>query len=185
MTDTTGGPSTGPADEANPSPDLAGLDLTPRATPDRSPAERRKRRSYRNVAVLSVLGVVLGFVLYQALTSARVYYLNVDEAVTRRGELGGQTFRMQGEVMDIQGADPAGVLVFTMAYGDASATVRHLGDEPSDLFGVGQKVVVDGHWTADATFESRQILLKHSEEYVENNPDRLTYETPSTTRTAP
>lgn len=168
-------------DSAN--PDLSGLDLTPRDL-GRSPAERRKRRSYRNGAVLSVLAVVLGFVLYQALTNARVFYLNVDEAVAREGELGGQTFRMQGEVMDVKGADASGALVFTMGYGDVSATVRHLGDEPSDLFDVGQKVVVDGHWSGD-TFESRQILLKHSEEYVEENPDRLNYESPSTTRTAP
>jgi cytochrome c-type biogenesis protein CcmE len=172
------------ADDEGANPDLTGIDLTPRAVPERSPAERRKRRSYRNVAVLSVLTVVLGFVLYQALTSARVYYLNVDEAVARQSELGGQTFRMQGEVMQVDGADDSGALVFTMAFADTSATVRHLGDEPSDLFGVGQKVVVDGHWTGD-TFESRQILLKHSEDYVEDNPDRLEYETPSTTRTAP
>lgn len=182
MTEISAGVGTGAGDEAA-KPDLTGLDLTPRE-PGRSPAERRKRRSYRNVAVLSVLAVVLGFVLYQALTNARVFYLNVDEAVAREAELGGQTFRMQGEVMEVQGADTSGALVFTMAYGDASATVRHIGDEPSDLFDVGQKVVVDGHWTG-STFESRQILLKHSEEYVENNPDRLNYETPSTTRTAP
>ncbi len=180
MTETS--TNVGAGDESA-NPDLTGIDLTPRDL-GRSPTERRKRRSYRNVAVLSVLAVVLGFVLYQALTNARVFYLNVDEAVARQTELGGQTFRMQGEVMQVDGADASGALVFTMAYADTSATVRHLGDEPSDLFDVGQKVVVDGRWTGD-TFESRQILLKHSEEYVENNPDRLEYETPSTTRTAP
>lgn len=184
MTETSTGPAASDPDGVPPVADgLADLDLTPRA-PGRSPGELRQRRSYRNIAVLSVLAVVLGFVLYQALTSARVFYLNVDEAVARRTELGDQTFRMQGEVMQVDGADASGALVFTMAFADTSATVRHLGDEPSDLFGVGQKVVVDGHWTGD-TFESRQILLKHSEEYVESNPDRLNYETPSTTRTAP
>lgn len=185
MTDTSAnlGADGGSANPDLSGPDLSGIDLTPRA-PGRSPADRRKRRSYRNVAVLSVLAVVLGFVLYQALANARVFYLNVDEAVARESELGGQTFRMQGEVMDVQGADTSGALVFTMGYGEASATVRHIGDEPSDLFDVGQKVVVDGHWDGDA-FQSRQILLKHSEEYVEENPDRLNYESPSTTRTAP
>ena len=64
-----------------------------------------------------------------------------------------------------------------------SARPRHLGDEPSDLFGVGQKVVVDGHWDGQ-TFESGQILLKHSEEYVEENPDRLDYDVTPTTSAA-
>ena len=172
-----------PAATPDATPDVSGLDLTPRA-PGRTPAEIRKRRSVRNIAVLSVLALVLGFVLYQALTSARVFYLNVDEAVARQSELGGQTFRMQGEVMADDGVDPSGALRFTVAFGDATATVRHVGDEPSDLFGVGQKVVVDGHWDGD-TFESRQILLKHSEEYVEQNPDRMSYEVPGTTVTAP
>jgi cytochrome c-type biogenesis protein CcmE len=155
------------------------LDLTPRE-PTRTPVEARRRRSYRNVVILTGLALVLGFVLYQALASARVYYLNVDEAVARHDELARQNFRMQGEVIATDGTDTGGALLFTMAFADATAKVRHVGDEPSDLFGVGQKVVVNGYWDGQ-TFRSDQILLKHSEQYIEDNPDRLNYTTVTTT----
>jgi cytochrome c-type biogenesis protein CcmE len=152
---------------------LTELDLTPRLPP-RSPGQTRPRRSYRNIVIVSVLALVLSFVLYQALTNARVYFYNVDEAVAKQSELGNQNFRMQGEVVATGGTDASGALLFTLAFADATAEVRHVGDEPSDLFTEGQKVVVDGYWDGPV-FLSRQILVKHSEEYIEDNPDRLEY----------
>jgi cytochrome c-type biogenesis protein CcmE len=150
------------------------LDLTPRE-PRHSPVQAHRRRSWRNGMVLSGLALVLGFILYQALTSARVYFRNVDEAVAERSELGERNFRMQGELVGTNGTDATGALLFTMAFGDATAQVRHVGDEPSDLFEEGQKLVVDGYWDGEV-FLSNQILVKHSEEYVEDNPGRLDYE---------
>ena len=89
------------------------------------------------------LGLVAAFVLYQALTSARVFFLNVDEAVAQRSELGEETFRMQGTVVSEPSADQDGALLFTISFGGEDAEVRHVGDEPSDLFEVGQPVVAD------------------------------------------
>jgi cytochrome c-type biogenesis protein CcmE len=175
VTDDTGTTPTGPPASGS----LADLDLTPREPP-RPAAQARRRRSWRNVAVLSVLALVLGFVLYQALSSARVYFLNVDEAVERRRELDDQNFRMQGELVRIDGIDGTGAMLFTLAFADATAQVRHVGDEPSGLFEIGQKIVVDGYWDGEV-FLSNQILVKHSEEYVEDNPDRLDYEIDGTT----
>lgn len=127
------------------------------------------------MAIMGLIGLVLVFVLYQAITSARVFFLNVDEAVEQRDDLGTETFRMQGTVVSESGVDDVGALVFSIAFADETAEVRHTGDEPSNLFAVGQKVVVQGHWERQV-FQSHQVLIKHSEEYIEDNPARLEYE---------
>lgn len=183
MTDTDAGIDAGLLDSAPggttadaplDSASLDGLDLTPRQLAS-TPTPGGRRRSYRNWVIMGGLAAVLGFVLYQALTSARVYYLNVDEAVARRTELGSQNLRIQGEVVQIDGTDANGALNFTLQFGGAQARVQHVGDDPSNLFAVGQKAVIDGHWAGDV-FQSNQILMKHDESYVEDNPGRLNYE---------
>lgn len=149
---------------------LTELDLTPDAPSDGLPG-RRRSAPLRNW--LLILGVVaaLGFVLTQALTSARVYFLNVDEAVAQRTELAEDTFRMQGVVSSERTTDASGAMVFTMTFNDVTAEVTHIGEEPTDLFEWGQPVVAEGHWQGDR-FVSNQILVKHSESYVADNTDR-------------
>lgn len=148
---------------------MSELDLTPQSP------EPVRRRSWRNWLIVGALVAVAGFVLYQALTSARVFFYNVDEAVANRDELGDDTFRMQGTVIDEPSVAGDGALVFTVSFGGAEAQVRHVGDEPSDLFAQGERVVTEGHWEGE-TFRSTQVLVKHSETYVEENPDRVDYE---------
>ncbi len=147
---------------------MTDLDLTPRDVPADS------RGSLRNWLIITVLVAVAVFVLYQALTSARVYFLNVDEAVARRVELGDDTFNMQGTVITEPVSD-AEAMRFTMTFGGSDVEVVHVGAEPTDLFKVGEQVVAKGHWEGDE-FVSNQLLVKHSEEYVEDNPDRLNHE---------
>ncbi len=151
------------------------LDLTPREPLDGGAATVRRGRSLRNILVMGAIVAALGFLLFQALTNARVFFYNVDEAIERREELQDQSFRMQGTVIAEDGVDTNGALLFTVAFGGAEADIRHVGDEPSNLFREGEKVVVEGRWDGDV-FHSHQVLVKHSEEYVEDNPDRLEYE---------
>ena len=98
-----------------------------------------------------------------------------------RAELEDRTFRLQGTVIDEPIKDASGAMVFTVGHNGVQATVRHVGEEPTDLFEVGIPVVAEGHWDGDA-FESQQLLVKHSEAYVADNDDRPgvrdgTYET--------
>lgn len=124
---------------------------------------------------MGLLALAAGFVLYQALTSARVFFLNVDEAVAQRSSLGDETFQIQGTVVTEPDVVDGGSLVFTISYGGEDAVVRHVGAEPSSLFRLGQPIVAEGRWDGDA-FQSTQILVKHSEEYVEDNPSRVDYD---------
>ncbi|MDH3295493.1 MAG: cytochrome c maturation protein CcmE [Acidimicrobiia bacterium] len=148
---------------------MTDLDLTPREGPASA------SRSWRNWVIMGVLALVAGVVLYQALTSARVYFLNVDEAVSRRAELGDDAFNMQGTVISEPTMAADGAMLFTVTFGGEDAEIRHIGDEPTDLFGVGEPVVAKGRWDGDV-FVSEQVLIKHSEEYIEENPDHVNYE---------
>jgi cytochrome c-type biogenesis protein CcmE len=147
---------------------LAELDLTPQEQGQRS----RKARSLRNWSIVCVLLILAGFILFKALTSARVFYLNVDEAVAQKNDLGTDTFRMLGKVVSVPPEDEQKDLQFILDYGGKKAIVRHDGPEPTDLFECGVNVVVNGKWAGEF-FESDQILIKHSEEYSAENPDRL------------
>jgi cytochrome c-type biogenesis protein CcmE len=160
-----------PAADRSTSNETAPLDLTPQ---DRAQA-RTGTRSVRNWLIMGALGLVAGVVLFQALTSARVFFLNVDEAVERRETLGDDVFRMQGTVISEPETEPGGALLFTLAFGGEEAQIRHIGDEPSNLFRLNEQVIAEGRWTGQQ-FESSQILVKHSEEYVEENPERVDYE---------
>ncbi|MGH1493279.1 MAG: cytochrome c maturation protein CcmE [Acidimicrobiales bacterium] len=145
------------------------LDLTPQ------PSQAPKGRSWRNWLIMGFFALAAGAVLFQALSSARVFFLNVDEAIERRSTLGDDTFRMQGTVVTEPETADGGSLVFTISFGGEDAEVRHVGDEPSNLFKFGEKIIAEGHWEGDQ-FESKQIVVKHSEEYVEENPNRVDYE---------
>lgn len=150
---------------------MADIDLTPK-----DPADGPSRgRSLRNPIIVGVLVLILGFVMFQALTSARVFYRNVDEAVADRAELGDETFRLQGTVVTEPMRDTSGGTVFMVSFGGVDAEVRHVGEEPSDLFEIGVPIIAEGHWEGNQ-FESSQLLVKHSESYVEDNPDRVDYD---------
>jgi cytochrome c-type biogenesis protein CcmE len=150
---------------------LTDLDLSPRPQP--APPSRARR--LRNLALVGAVAAALGFVLVQALTNARVFFYNVDEAVAQQQDLGDRTFRMQGVVVTHPARDPDGAYRFAISHGDAQASVHHVGAEPTDLFEVGIPVVVEGRWEG-GEFRSQQILVKHSEEYIAENPDHLDYD---------
>jgi cytochrome c-type biogenesis protein CcmE len=124
--------------------------------------------------VLAVVIVAVGVVVYQALSSASLYFYNVDEAVAQRDELGDDRFRMQGVVVGAP-EETAGGIAFEIAFDGEQAAIRHEGDPP-DLFEPGIPVVLEGRWRGtggDAVFASDRILVKHSEEYEAENEERL------------
>lgn len=153
-----------------------GLDLTPRTAP---PVGGGSTDRGRRVAVLGVLGllvVALVFMAYQGLSSASVFFRNADEAVAERADLGTKRFRLQGTVVEDtvrNSSEYGGTAVrFTVTYGGVDVEVLHQGDPP-ELFQPGIPVVVEGHWSeTEDWFESDRILVKHSETYEADNPDR-------------
>ncbi len=154
----------------DPNADDLDLDLTPASRPG---GDSTGGINLRNWLIVGALVLIGGAVMFQALTNARVFFYNVDEAVDQQAELDDRTFRMQGTVVTEPAKANDGTMTFAMSFNGVEADVRHVGAEPSDLFRVGERVVAEGSWDDDGAFRSSQLLVKHSEQYVEDNPDRL------------
>jgi cytochrome c-type biogenesis protein CcmE len=151
------------------------VDLTPRATPDLTPAPAtpRRRRSPVAYVVLALVLVALGVVVVKALTSASLYFYNADEAVAKKESLGEKRFRLQGTVLGEGLRSTADGVDFNVAFNGVRVEAHHEGDPP-ELFKVGIPVVLEGHWDESGRwFDSDRILVKHSEQYDADNGDRL------------
>jgi cytochrome c-type biogenesis protein CcmE len=151
------------------------VDVTPREVPARAP-----RRWW---AALVIVAVLVGLVLVatQALGDATLFYLNADEAVAQRDELGDERFQMQGTVVDGSIVESGDVVEFAVVHNDVRVDVVHRGDPP-ELFKPGTPVVLQGHWDRSAdVFSSDRMLVKHDEEYESEHPERI----PTTTSSTP
>jgi cytochrome c-type biogenesis protein CcmE len=152
------------------------MDLTPRTTPavdgpGGSVAPRSGGRRLRNAALLTVVLAALGFVAFRGLGNATLFFYNVDEAVERRLDIGDDRFRLQGAVADGFLTRDGSTAAFTVSYNGVSAEVHHRGEIPK-MFAAGIPVVLEGRWR-DGVFASDRMLVKHSEVYVAQNPERV------------
>ncbi|HUP71151.1 MAG TPA: cytochrome c maturation protein CcmE [Acidimicrobiales bacterium] len=122
----------------------------------------------------AVILVALGFLVVQALGEATVYFKTADEAVAEKDGLGDRRFRIEGLVVagSVKPA-PAGEGVDFEIRGQRGATVDviHRGDPP-ELFQPGIPVVLEGRWSGDH-YASDRIMVKHTNEYKADNPDRV------------
>jgi len=130
--------------------------------------DTRRRLWLAGVVVLAALG----FLVYQGLGNATLYFRTADEAVAQRTQLGDRRFRIEGDVVDGSVRQTGNTVTFTLTSKSVEVPVVHEGDPP-ELFRPGIPVVLEGHFAGDH-FASDRILVKHSETYVAKNPDRVT-----------
>ena len=149
-----------------------GLDLTPRQAPPVGGGDTARTRRIAVIGVLAVLAGALIFMAYQGLSDASVFFRNADEAVAERESLGDRRFRLQGTVTAGSVEPDGSVVRFAVSHGGVEVPVVHRGDPP-ELFQPGIPVVLEGRWSdGQPWFESDRILVKHSEEYEAENPER-------------
>jgi len=177
-------------DPVGPSNAATGLNLEPRAV-EAKPATGRRLMP---MALVALVVAGLGFVLFQTLGDASLFFYNADEAVERRTELVDQRFRVQGTPfgepvsaeIDREGRLEDAV-VFPIRFEDRVIDVVHVG-APAELFQPGVPVVLEGRWVEglpagiDAVtggandgwhFASTDMVVKHDNEYRTDNQDRL------------
>ena len=130
--------------------------------------DTRRRMWLAGVVVLAALG----FLVFQGLGNATLYFRTADEAVAQRSQLGDRRFRIEGDVVDGSVRQEGNDVSFTLTSKSVEVPVRHRGDPP-ELFRPGIPVVLEGRFQGDH-FTSDRILVKHSETYVAENPDRVT-----------
>ena len=124
-----------------------------------------------------VIVAALGFLVVRALGDATVYFKTADEAVAEKVDLGDRRFRIEGlvvagSVRSVPRGEGGQGVGFEIR-GDRGATVDvlHRGDPP-ELFKPGIPVVLEGRWQGDH-YASDRIMVKHTNEYRAENPDRV------------
>lgn len=120
----------------------------------------------RATIAIAVIVLALGFLVFRGLSDAAVYFKTVDEAVEQKAALGHDRFRIEGTVVD----EPQDGR-FRIKGERHETSVVHTGDVPQ-LFEVGIPVVLEGRW-GDDHFASDHIMVRHTSEYREKNPERV------------
>ncbi len=113
----------------------------------------------------------LGFLLIQGLGNATLYFRTADEAVAQREALGDRRFRIEGDVVPGTVQPEPGGVSFRITANGVEVPISHEGDPP-ELFQPGIPVVLEGNFD-ESVFRSDRMLVKHSETYVAENPERV------------
>lgn len=145
-----------------------GAQSSPSAAEIYAPSGAGRRRAW---VAFGVIVAALGFLVFRGLGDAAVYFLTADEAVEQRDALGDRRFRVEGLVVAGSVDRTAAGVSFRITEGGATVAVDHSGDPP-ELFQPGIPVVLEGRWQGER-FSSDRILVRHTEEYRAENPDRV------------
>lgn len=147
-------------------------DLTPRTSPDDVAPARTKRRWVPMIVLAGVL-VAGGVIVTQFLRSAVDYYCNVDEVGVRSGCDADRRLRIQGVVERGTVESVGGDTDFVVSFNDVRMAVHYDG-EPGGIFKECIPVVVHGRFDgASETFLGDRVEVRHSDEYVSVNDERL------------
>jgi len=148
-------------------------DLTPRTGHDDAPVPASKGRRVLPMIVLGLVLVAGGVIVTQFLRSAVDYYCNVDEIGSRSGCDADRRLRLQGVVEQGSVVSTGGDTAFDIAFNDEVVSVYYDG-EPGGIFKECIPVVVHGNFdTATGTFMGDRVEVRHSDEYVSVNDERL------------
>lgn len=148
-------------------------DLTPRPAAPDTVTPRRARRKWMPIAVLGLVLAAGGVLVTQFLRSAVDYYCNVDEVGSRGGCEADRRLRVQGVVQAGSIASAAGTTAFEIGFNGKVLPVEYAG-EPGGIFKECIPVVVHGELDgATGVFHGDRVEVKHSNEYVAVNDDRL------------
>jgi len=158
-------------------------DLSPRTGPAAGDETPRRRRNWLPILVLAAVVVAGGVIVTQFLRSAVDYYCNVDEIGVRSGCDTDRRLRIQGVVQQGSVVEAGSETEFDIGFNGAVVAVRYDG-EPGGIFKECLPVVVHGSFDGDSAqadspdtdsmvFHGDRVEVKHSNEYVAVNDDRL------------
>ncbi len=153
------------------------MDLSPRQTTalDEPPPPARRSKRWGPYVVLGIVLIGGAVVVSKFLTSAIDYYCNADEVGVSAKCSGDRRLRVQGKVEEgslVEGANGS-VESFVVSFNGAEVPVDYSsGQSLPDLFQECIPVVVAGR-LRDGSFEGTSVEVKHSNEYEEDNADRI------------
>ena len=149
-------------------------DLSPRTgSGAEAPRPARPRRRWVPMVVLGLVLVAGGVIVTQFLRSAVDYYCNVDEVGSRSGCEADRRLRIQGVVEAGTVESTPGQTAFVIGFNGVDLPVEYAG-EPGGIFKECIPVVVHGELDgATGVFHGDRVEVKHSNEYVAVNDERL------------
>ena len=148
-------------------------DLSPRTLPDDDQRPAQRRRRWLPMLLIGAVLVAGGVIVTQFLRSAIDYYCNVDEIGQRSGCSPDRRLRIQGVVDKGSVVSDGGDTEFDISFHDATVPVYYDG-EPGGIFKECLPVVVHGEFDESGElFLGDRVEVKHSDEYVSVNDDRL------------
>jgi cytochrome c-type biogenesis protein CcmE len=123
--------------------------------------------------VVAVIVVAIGFFVLKAVGDAATYFRTTDEAVAERQDLATRRFRLEGCVVTGSVATSGNTTTFAVSGQQSRISVVHTGTPPA-LFKDNMPVVLEGSFAAtNDTYQSDRIMVRHSEEYTQANPDNV------------
>ena len=134
---------------------------------------KRSQRIWGIVGVLAVVGAVI-MLLASGLKDGVVYFLTPGEVIAQGSDAVDRPLRLGGQVKpgsvtwDAESLD----LRFVVQDSVGEVGVASTGAPPA-MFRDGIGVVVEGSLRADGTFESTNLMVKHSNEYQAPHGDSL------------
>ncbi len=121
--------------------------------------------------VLALVVVAGGVIVTQFLRSAVDYYCNVDEIGVRDGCDADRRIRLQGTVDEGSVSTVGSATVFSISFNGETIPVSYDG-EPGGIFKECIPVVVHGV-IEDGELQGDRVEVKHSDEYVSVNDERV------------
>lgn len=136
-------------------------------------AVRIRRTTTRHWVLLGLVLAAFGFLLFQGLGNATVYFRTADQATAQRESLGTRRFRIEGVVLAGSVRSVGEAVEFTIEANGVGVNVRHVGDPP-ELFAPNRPVVLEGRFAAGPAmrFDSDRIMVKHTNVYCQKNDTR-------------
>lgn len=134
-------------------------ELTPSAT------SRASRRPFIIGAVVALVGA-FAYLAYGGVEENLVYFLTPTELVAKGNGVVGRPVRLGGQVVpgSVEWNAETLHLAFRVTDGTKEVAVRSSG-APPQMFRAGIGVVVEGKLGHNGTFDSKSLMVKHSNEY--------------------
>lgn len=139
------------------------------------PSRPAPRARGRFALVVALLCAAVSLLLYEGLLSSLNYFYTVDEALAHRATLGTTGLRLEGLVVPHTVHQTRLGATFEIAGQDGRTVEVVNTGTPPQLFQPDIPVVVVGHFTSATSmvFDSNQILVKHTANYIAKNPQRV------------
>lgn len=133
-------------------------------------ASKPNKRPMIMVAIVALVGA-FGYLAYGGVEDNLVYFLTPSELVAKGGDVVGRPVRLGGQVVpgSVEWNAETLNLKFKVTDGSKEVPVYSSG-APPQMFRAGIGVVVEGKLARNGTFDSKSLMVKHSNEYKAPKP---------------